>query len=100
MNYEEISFKIISYAGEALAQMKEAVEMSREKNFEGAEQKMKEASATLGTAHEAHTEVILAEARGEKCEYSFLLTHAQDIMMNSMLFETIAEEFITFYKLR
>ena len=49
-------------------------------------------------AHNTHTEIIVAEAKGEKSEYSVLLSHAQDTLMNTILAETLIEELIEVYK--
>lgn len=98
MNIEEISFGIISYAGDSFYQMREAIQSAKKKEFEKADEHMKEAKKLLREAHDIHTKVIVGESGGGKAEYSVLLTHAQDTMMNSILFETIAEEFIEMYK--
>lgn len=98
MNIEEISFGIISYAGDALGSMREAIKCAREKNFENAENLMKEATNSLKEAHDVHTKILMEEANGNKTEYSILLSHAQDTMMNAMTFQAVAEEFITMYK--
>ncbi|MEG0669092.1 MAG: PTS lactose/cellobiose transporter subunit IIA [Clostridium sp.] len=98
MNYEEISFGIISYAGDAFATLREAISAARNKNFEQADKLMQDAKKSLGEAHSVHTKLIVAEADGTKPEYSILLSHAQDTMMNALLFETITEEFIEMYK--
>lgn len=100
MNVEEISFGIISFAGDSFYQMREAIQSAKRKEFDKADEFMKEGKKLLGEAHDIHTKVIVGEADGQKAEYSVLLSHAQDTMMNAILFETIAEELIDIYKTR
>ena len=98
MNYEEVSFAIISYAGDAFATMRQAINYAKKKEFEKADETFDAARETLLEAHNEHTKLIVGEAEGNKPEYSILLSHAQDTMMNAILFETIAEELIEVYK--
>lgn len=98
MNYEEISFSIISYAGDAFATMREAINFAKKGEFEKAEETFKKAQDILLEAHNVHTKLIVAETEGKTPEFSILLSHAQDTMMNAILFETITEEFIEMYK--
>ncbi|MGG7178015.1 PTS lactose/cellobiose transporter subunit IIA [Clostridium paraputrificum] len=100
MNIEQISFGIISFAGDSFYQMKEAIQSAKKKDFDKANEFMAEAKKLLREAHDIHTKIIVGEAGGEKAEYSVLLSHAQDTMMNAVLFETIAEELIDVYKTR
>ncbi|MGL5152612.1 MAG: PTS lactose/cellobiose transporter subunit IIA [Clostridium sp.] len=98
MNYEEISFGIISYAGDAFATMRQAINYAKKGEIEKSEATLEEARKTLLLAHNEHTKLIAGEANGVKPEYSIILSHAQDTMMNTILFETITEEIIEIYK--
>ena len=98
MDTEKISFHIISYAGDSFSKMREALSEAKLGNFQKADELMSSAKKTLTEAHNAHTEVITLEAQGEKSEYSVLLAHAQDTLMNAILAEKILEEFIELYK--
>ena len=86
MDIEQISFQIISFAG------------AKEKDFESAEKLMEEAKKSLDDAHNVHTEILVSEAQGNKQEYSVLLSHAQDTLMNTILAETLLSEIIELYK--
>ncbi|MBP9479598.1 MAG: PTS lactose/cellobiose transporter subunit IIA [Sebaldella sp.] len=98
MDLEQISFHIISYAGDSFSQMREALSEAKQGNFERSEELMASAKKMLNDAHNTHTEIIVAEAKGEKSEYSVLLSHAQDTLMNTILAETLIEELIEVYK--
>ena len=50
-------------------------------------------------AHNAQTEVIQGEARGEKTELCLLFIHAQDTLMTIMSELNMAGEMIQMYKL-
>ena len=98
MDLEQVSFHIISYAGDSFSQMREALSEAKTGNFEKAEELMTNAKKTLTEAHNKHTEIITAEKKKEKTEYSVLLSHAQDTLMNAILAETLIEELIDVYK--
>ncbi|WP_163100196.1 PTS lactose/cellobiose transporter subunit IIA [Peribacillus alkalitolerans] len=95
---EQIAFQIISSSGDALSTMMKALQFGREGNFSEADQLMKDASALLSKAHKAQTELIVKEARGEKSEYSIMMVHAQDHMMNALLAQTLISEMLSLYK--
>ena len=100
MDIEQVSFQIISFSGDSLSTMLKALEMSKEKKFDEAEKLMEEAKETLNQAHNVHTEILVSEAQGNKAEYSVLLSHAQDTLMNAILAETLLSEMIELYKTR
>ena len=95
---EKVAFKIISAAGDALSAMMSALKKAREEDFSEADKLMKEANAFLSKAHKAQTELIVEEARGNKSEYSILMVHAQDHMMNAILAQSLISEMLYLYK--
>jgi len=97
---QEISFQLIGYAGDAYSCFQQAVAKAREGDFEEAEKLMDEGRKQLTEAHKTQTDLLNAEAAGEDLAYSVILVHAQDHMMNAVMFETIAKEFITLYRER
>ena len=98
MDIEQISFQIISFAGDSFSTMLRALGKAKEKDFESAEKLMEEAKKALDDAHNVHTEILVSEAQGNKQEYSVLLSHAQDTLMNTILAETLLSEIIELYK--
>jgi lactose PTS system EIIA component len=100
VNYdmEQICFQIIAHSGEAFSKLIEAVKICRAKDYAKANELMQEASGLLNQAHQFHTELLVGEAQGNKIEYSVLLAHAQDNLMNTMLAKTLFEEMIDMYK--
>lgn len=97
-NLEEISFQIISAAGDAQSMMLKALANAREGVFAKAESMMKQADKELLKAHKSQTGLIMKEAQGEKSEYSVLMVHAQDHLMNAMLSKQLIGEMIKMYK--
>ena len=59
---------------------------------------MEEARQVQLKAHHAQTQLLVQEANGEKAEFSILLVHAQDHLMNSITFVDLAKEMIEMYR--
>ena len=97
-NMEGIIFEIISQGGTAKGLAYEALMAAEKGDFDKAGELMKEADAYLGQAHKIQTNIIQAEARGEKTEVSVLFVHAQDHLMTSILAKELIEEMVTMYK--
>jgi len=97
MNTEEISFKIISLAGDAFSKLIEALQMAKKGELQEVEALIKSAKAQVNEAHNAQTGLIVKEAQGENPEFSVLLIHAQDTLMNTILTMTLVEEMISMY---
>lgn len=95
---EKVAFQIISAAGDAISTMMSALKKAREGKLSEAEELMKEANAFLSKAHKAQTEMIVEEARGNKSEYSLLMVHAQDHIMNAILAQSLIGEMLYLYK--
>ena len=95
---EQICFQIIAFSGEAFSKMMEAMKVCRTGDYEKADEVMEEASDLLHQAHNAHTNLLVNEAQGKKVEFSVLLGHAQDNLMNTMLTKTLMEEMMSMYK--
>lgn len=94
MDSEQISFKIISSAGDSFAEMIQALQYAKEGNKEKALETMEKAKETLRDAHKAQMDMLVNEANGTKPEFSILLVHAQDHLMNVVLAETLISEMI------
>lgn len=95
---EHIAFTIIASAGDAQTAMLEALAAARKGDFSQAESQMKGAEKLLLKAHRIQTDLIKQEADGAKLEYSFVLVHAQDHLMNAMLSKKLIQEMIYLYQ--
>lgn len=97
-NMEVIIFEIISQGGTAKGLAYEALDAAEKGDFERAEQLLKEADTCLGEAHKIQSNLIQAEARGERADLSLLLVHAQDHLMTAIEARTLIEHMIRMYK--
>ncbi|MFP7299049.1 PTS lactose/cellobiose transporter subunit IIA [Neobacillus niacini] len=95
---EQTAFEIIASAGDAQSKMMSALQCAREGDFQEAENLMNEVNTSLAKAHNAQTGLIVEETRGNKSEYSIIMVHAQDHLMNAILSQTLISEMIHLYK--
>ena len=72
----------------------EALQEAKKKDFEAAREKIAEAEAELLQAHKFQTQLIHAEAGGEKLDIPIILIHAQDHLMTAMTLKDLAVEMI------
>ena len=97
---ELISFQIISAVGTAKSMYIEAIEEAKKGNFDQADALIKEGSLIFLDGHKAHASLIQKEASGESVEFSLLLMHAEDQLMNTETIKIFAQEIITLYRIR
>lgn len=98
METEQVVFSIILHAGDARSHALEALRYAREQKFTEAEESIAQAKTQLVAAHRIQTDLLQAEARGEKQEINLLLIHAQDHLMTAMLAKDLIEEMILMLK--
>lgn len=95
---EMVSFKVISASGAAKSLFMEAMQHARKREFEKAEECIKEGEESRQQGHEAHFELIQKEASGDPVSITLLLMHAEDQLMSAETIKIIAEEMIENYK--
>lgn len=98
MDNQEIIMGIIVNGGNARSNAMRAISAAKKGNFEEANQFMETASEDLNKAHRIQTDLIQAEARGDKAEISLLMIHAQDHLMNAMTLKDLAVEMIDMHE--
>lgn len=87
---EEISmvgFEIVAYAGDAQTDLIAALDAARQGDFDQAEELAKSANEALIGAHDTQTKLLAAEAGGGEMEMTFIMSHAQDTLMTTMILE-------------
>lgn len=90
MKMEEISqtdqtvMQIIMSAGNAKGIAYEALKLAKSDDFDGSREKLKEANEVITEAHNAQSQWLAAEARGEAEQITALFVHAQDHLMTTM----------------
>lgn len=98
MNNEEVAMTIIAHSGDARSMAFQALEKAKEGCFEEAEKLMADCKKESVEAHNAQSELLFAEANGEKTEIGILLIHAQDHLMTSMLAIELIQELIVLHR--
>ena len=89
---------LIAHSGDARTLAFQALQAAKKHNFEEADRLIRESKKASVLAHNAQTELLVAEANGEKLEISVLLIHSQDHLMTSMLAQELIIEMIQMYK--
>ncbi|AVM70079.1 PTS cellobiose transporter subunit IIA [Lachnospiraceae bacterium oral taxon 500] len=95
----EKAFNLIINAGNAKSLALMAVEAAREFDFEEAEKNLKEAAKEFHQAHQAQSDMIQGEAKGQSVELNIILVHAQDHLTMATMAQDNAQEFINLYRL-
>lgn len=95
---DEIVMQLILNGGDARSKAIEAIHLAKTGDFDKALEKLNECNASLNKAHIYQTNLIQAEARGEKAEISLLMIHGQDHLMNAMTVRDLASEMIDMYR--
>jgi PTS system cellobiose-specific IIA component len=91
--------EIICNAGEARSLCYEALRLSRESNFEGAEQTLAQAKECLNKAHLTQTKLIEEDQGEGKVAMTLVMVHAQDHLMTTILAHEMATEMVALHKL-
>ncbi len=99
MDMEMAAMGLVGNSGEARSLAFEAIKKAKEGKFQEAREMIGESKAKSLMAHETQTELICAEADGNKMEIGLLMVHAQDHLMTSILARDMAEEIVSLYEL-
>jgi PTS system cellobiose-specific IIA component len=96
----EECMKITSFGGQAKSLALQAIGMARSGDLSGADRTMAEAGEYLTRSHEAHTDLISAEAEdnGIKIEVTLFMVHAADHLSSADTVYLLAEEIIHLYR--
>ncbi len=84
--------------GGFVSKLIEALQAAKESDSELVEQLLKEADDLMIEAHKVQTEMLIQETRGEQANFSVLLVHAQDTLMNTILASTLIREMIEMHQ--
>lgn len=96
-NQEMIPFMIISKGGDASSSFLQALSLARMGEIKEAKELVKKGEQSLHEAHKIQTDLIVAEASGQKNEVGVLMIHAQDHLMNAILLKEITMHVIELY---
>ena len=101
MTSEELELtmiEIVALSGDARTKLLNALKQAKEGEFSGARALVDEAQGLLNDAHNAQTDLLTAEARGEVTAPTVLLVHAQDHLMTTMLLRDVIDALIDVYR--
>lgn len=98
MDVETIAMTLIAQSGDARTAAFKALNAAKKGNFEEADELMKESDRDAVLAHKTQTELLVAEANGQKIDINVLLIHSQDHLMTSMLAQELIREMIVLHK--
>ena len=92
-----IALQIIASSGDGKALAFDALVAAQGGDFEQAKELLKESDKASLVAHNAQTDLLVAEAKGEAAEMNVLLVHAQDHLMGGMLAQELIAEMVKMY---
>lgn len=95
---ELVAFEIISNVGMGKSLSIEAIREARKRDYESANNKLKEATEYLVKGHHAHASLIQKEASGEKLDFSLIIMHAEDQLISAETIKDLAFEIIEMQK--
>lgn len=93
-NYEEVIMGLILNAGNAKSLAIDAYRNARSKDYEKAEELLKQAEESMNVAHQIQTNLIQDEINGHSTPMTLLAVHAQDHTMTAMTVIDLVKEMI------
>ena len=98
INWEELSFKMITEVGGAKSSAMEGLYAAKDGKFDEAATKLKEANVQIASASHIHMDVITKEAQGEQLEFKVLFMHAEDQLLSTQTLILLVEELVELHK--
>lgn len=98
LNWEEISFGIITLSGSAKSSAMEALYEAKDGKFKEAQEKLNIANKEIAEASHKHFEVIQLEAQGQQLEFKVLFLHAEDQLLTTQTLILLVGEMIEIHK--
>ncbi|MGL5043009.1 MAG: PTS lactose/cellobiose transporter subunit IIA [Culicoidibacterales bacterium] len=95
-----IGFEIVAYAGDARSKLVMALDAAEQKDFTTAQSLINDAGDLILEAHKTQTRMLQEEAKGEIVDIGFIMIHAQDHLMTTMLLRDVMKHLINIYKER
>lgn len=93
-----IGFEIVAYAGDAQTDLLAALDKAREGDIDAARELHASANQALIDAHDVQTKLLSQEAGGGTMDVTFIMVHAQDTLMTTMILEKQVRFFIDEYE--
>ncbi len=101
MNKEEVSnigFEIVAYSGDARSKLLLALKEAQSGSFSECDKLVEQSKDLLADAHKSQFDLLSREARGETAELGFIMVHAQDHLMTTLLLADTIGTLIDVYR--
>lgn len=93
-----IGFEIVAFSGDARSKLLLAVAEAKAGDFPASQIQIRKAEECLNEAHKAQTTLLQKEASGENAEIGFIMMHAQDHLMTTLLLQDIILNLLDIYE--
>lgn len=99
MKLEDIIINLVINGGQGRGKAMLAIDSAKKGDFDLAEKYLKQSEEDINKAHNFQTELLQKEAAGESdVNFSLLIIHGQDHLMNAITVKDLANEIIIMYK--
>ena len=93
-----IGFEIVSFSGDARSKLLMALDKAKKGDFSECDKLIEDANECLVEAHNSQMDVMQKEASGEDLELGYIMVHAQDHLMTTLLLKDIIGTLIDVYR--
>jgi len=93
-----LGFVIVAHAGDAKADLLDAIKSARDGDFDNANELIESANQSIIAAHNEQTTMLSREAGGEELDTTFIMMHGQDTLMTTMILYDQAVFYVDEYK--
>lgn len=98
MDMDTVACMIIANAGDSKSDSLAAIEAAQKGDFAEASKLLESSTDKLLKAHDAHTQILVAEANQEKVDMKFILIHASNHLSVSEMTREFAEIIVNLYR--
>lgn len=98
MDWEAISFGIITSTASAKTNAFKAIEAAKIKDFDLSNALIETSKVELASARKFHMDVVAKEANKEKVDYSVLFVHAEDSLTSAEVIIQLSGQIIDIWK--
>nr|WP_194164793.1 PTS lactose/cellobiose transporter subunit IIA [Photobacterium carnosum] len=98
MDIEQTIMELLVTAGSARSASLMAIQAARKNDFEQAQNLLDEAKVAINQAHKIQTNLIGIDEGEGKLKVTLIVVHAQDHLMNAMVIQDLAQDFIELFR--
>lgn len=93
-----VGFEIVAYSGDARSKLLLAIEKVKQHEEAECDKLLTAAQECLVEAHKSQTALLQEEASGNNVEVGFIMMHAQDHLMTTLLLQDIIKNIFDIYR--